>query len=372
MKHSHDEFWEKMQPAYPISKWERKIPIATGLEKFEHVNFKELIVNLDEIMQSIFEKKEEAIKLCEEGYHPLFTDMYENHNTGVVRFDCMFNQNNDLKVVEANTNRPDWLLMHDVTYNVLSNNESNIHLKQFLSWFDKNETICILYEDHFFKDPHYLEHEKLIESWYNSHIAVFDDLDFRDGDVFLNWESIDVVRLSMNSWRFSGKQFELLKRSGVRFVNTFDLAGFADKSLLLDIDHHMVMQSHILDKNIANKIKNNKDDYVLKPTNLNEWIWVILGVDQTQKDREWFIEENLWNNYLVQEYIDIDTKKVELYMDWEIKEVEMYYDFCPHLFYEKWELVWVWHVLVRYSSNKIVNVLKGGGIGYYCVDWKKI
>jgi hypothetical protein len=35
------------------------------------------------------------------------------------------------------------------------------------------------------------------------------------------------------------------------------------------------------------------------------------------------------------------------------------------MFYKKWKLIWVWQILVRYSKDKIVNVLKGGGIGYW-------
>jgi hypothetical protein len=35
------------------------------------------------------------------------------------------------------------------------------------------------------------------------------------------------------------------------------------------------------------------------------------------------------------------------------------------LFYKEGKLMWLWHILVRYSRNKIVNVLRWWGIGYY-------
>jgi hypothetical protein len=54
-----------------------------------------------------------------------------------------------------------------------------------------------------------------------------------------------------------------------------------------------------------------------------------------------------------------------MYQDKHIVESDFYYDFCPHLFYKNGKLIWVWRILVRYSPNKIVNVLKWGGIWYY-------
>lgn len=77
------------------------------------------------------------------------------------------------------------------------------------------------------------------------------------------------------------------------------------------------------------------------------------------------IQKNIWKQYLIQEHIDIQQKNVDIYIDGEIKSSKMYYDFCPHLFYDHGKLVGIWQVLVRYSNNKIVNVLRGGGIGYY-------
>lgn len=76
----------------------------------------------------------------------------------------------------------------------------------------------------------------------------------------------------------------------------------------------------------------------------------------------------MWKQYLAQEYINVTPKKTQLYLDWDIVESEVYYDFCPHIFYKNGKMIWCGHVLVRYSANRIVNVLKWGGIGY----WRQI
>jgi hypothetical protein len=57
-------------------------------------------------------------------------------------------------------------------------------------------------------------------------------LEFIDGNVFYQGNKIDIVRLSMNSGRFSEHEYSLLKSANLRFVNSFDMAGLADKSLL--------------------------------------------------------------------------------------------------------------------------------------------
>jgi hypothetical protein len=55
-------------------------------------------------------------------------------------------------------------------------------------------------------------------------------------------------------------------------------------------------------------------------------------------------------------------------LDWDIVESEVYYDFCPHIYYKEWKMIGCGQVLVRYSKNRIVNVLKWGGIWYWKQD----
>jgi hypothetical protein len=58
-------------------------------------------------MQKVFEKETQARELAEIGYGKQFTDLYEGKYTGIVRFDCMLDTNNTLKVIEVNTKWPD-------------------------------------------------------------------------------------------------------------------------------------------------------------------------------------------------------------------------------------------------------------------------
>lgn len=361
---SYKDFWEALKPAYPITKWEIKLPIATNLEEF-NIDHQEVVYLLDNVIQQLFQHNKEAIQLASLGYASWFTECYSNEFTWVIRFDCMFNHNKELKLVEANTNWPDGLLMHDITYGVLSDTNNTTHLDLFLQFFDKNKYTFILYEEWWFIDPHYLEYEKLKEKWYPVGIWTFEKLEFRNNNVYYNDHQIDTIRLSMNSWRFSQEEYTLLKNSHINFINTFDLAGLADKSLLQYINHNnMIMKTNRLTSENKDIFITQKNSYVLKPTNLNEWIWVIIWVDTTQEEREQHIKENINNNYLVQEFINIQTKQSTLYQDWDIITDMFYFDYCPHLFYKKWTLIWVWHTLVRYSKNKIVNVLRWWGIGY--------
>lgn len=119
----------------------------------------------------------------------------------------------------------------------------------------------------------------------------------------------------MNSGRFNAKEYQLLNNSGVRFINTFDLAGLADKSLLEGIESPMLMKTALLSKKNQKEIKANKNHYVLKPRNLNEGIGVIIGVDTQQVDWEQAIDLHLDENYLVQEYITVQNKKTNMYHD---------------------------------------------------------
>ncbi len=317
-------------------------------------------------MQQLFDKNNEAKHLACSGYDPWFVNCYSSEFTGVVRFDCMFDKDNNIKLVEANTNWPDGLLMHDITYSALdtTGEKNTTHLDLFLQFFEKDQHIFILYEEGGFIDPHYLEHEKLKENGYHASIGTFEKLVFKNGWVYYNDIKIEHIRLSMNSGRFSKEQYDLLKNSQVKFINTFDLAWLADKSLLENITNELIMKTHRLTYENRKIFINKKDNYVLKPTNLNEWIGVIIWPDTTQEERENALIKGVNENYLLQEFITISSKKATLYQDWTTVNWLFYYDYCPHLFYKKGKLMGIWHTLVRYSTNKIVNVLRGWAIGY--------
>lgn len=363
---SYEQFWEELVPAYPITKWEIKIPIATELETFD-VDFDNVVKNLDDVMQQLFKKNEEAKRVSTSSFEKWFTDLYKGNFTGIVRFDCMFNTDWKLKLVEVNTKWPDWLLMHDNTYSILSGTFCNKNLDLFLQLFDKEENIFIMYENEGFIDSHFLEYQKIVGRWYKASIWIFENLEFRDDSIFFDGNIVDVIRFSVSPWRLTENQISLLKNKKVRFVNTPDIAGMWDKSLLKWIENPMIMETFLLDEKIKDDLIQNKNNYVIKPTNLDEGNWVFIGIELSQEERERLIKENIGKKYLAQEYITISPKKTSLYLDGWIVEGDFYYDFCPHLFYKNGKLIGTGHVLVRYSKNKIVNVLRGGGIGY----WKR-
>ncbi len=364
---TYDQFREELKSAYPITHWEITLPIAVNLENFD-IDFWKVCKNLDDIMQQLFAKKDQAKEISKTAFAPWFTDLFTWKFTWIVRFDTMFNHNWELKLVEVNTKRPDGLLMHDNTYSALLDQSSNRNLDLFLQLFAKNDYIFIMYENAWFIDSHFLEYEKVKSRWYNVWIWTFEDIVFKDWFAYYQNNKIDVLRFSVSPWRLNENQIFLLKSAKLKYINTPDLASMWDKSLLQWIENEMIMKTSILDENIKDNLIQNKNDYVVKPTNKDEWNWVYIWLDLSQEKWEELINENLWKQYLAQEYIQVSPKKTQIYLDWDIIEKEVFYDFCPHIYYKNGKMIGYGQVLVRYSENRIVNVLKWWWIGYWKQD----
>jgi len=360
---SYDQFREELKSAYPVTHWELRLPIAAKLETFD-VDFDKVVKNLDNIMQQLFSKKDQAKEISKSAFAPWFTDLFTWEFTWIVRFDTMFNSNWELKLVEVNTKWPDGLLMHDNTYSALLDQPNNRNLDLFLQLFNQNDYIFIMYENAGFIDSHFLEYEKVKSRGYKVWIWTFDDIVFKDWFAYYQDNKIDVLRFSVSLWRLKENQISSLKSVKLKYINTPDLASMWDKSLLQWVENEMVMKTSLLDENIKDKLIHNKNDYVIKPTNKDEWNWVYIWLDLSQERREELININLWKQYLAQEYIQISPKMTQIYLDWDIVESEVYYDFCPHIYYKDGKMIGYGQVLVRYSANRIVNVLKWWGIGY--------
>ena len=354
---SYDQLRKELKSWFLITKWEFKLPIATKLEEFD-IDLEKLIKNLDDIMQQLFAKKDLAKEISKTAFAPWFTDLFTWEFTWVVRFDTMFNQDWELKLVEINAKRPDWLLIHDKIYSTLLDKEKNRNLDLFLQLFDKEEYIFIVYEEPCAIDVPFLEYETIKARWYKIWVWNFEDIVFKDWFAYYKENKIDVLRFSVSPWRLNENQISLLKSSNLKYINTPDLASMWDKSLMQWAENEMIMKTTILDKSIKNEIIQNKDKYVIKPTNKDEWNWVYIWIAISQPERENLINENLWKQYLAQEYIQVTPKTIQMYLDWDIKESKVYYDCCPHLFYKNWKMIGCWQVLVRYSPNRIVNLTK--------------
>ena len=132
-------------------------------------------------MQQLFAKAGETKEISISAFSEWFTDLFIWEFTGIVRFDTMFNQNWELKLVEVNTKWPDGLLMHDNTYSALLDRDNHRNLDLFLQLFDQNDYIFIMYENAGFIDSHFLEYEKVKSRWYKVWIWIFEDIVFKDG-----------------------------------------------------------------------------------------------------------------------------------------------------------------------------------------------
>ena len=354
---SYDQLRTELKSAFLITKWEFKLPIAVDLEVF-NIDFEKLIKNLDNIMQQLFAKIEQAKEISKSAFAPWFTDLFSWEFTGIVRFDTMFNKEWEPKLVEVNAKWPDWLLIHDKIYSALLNKEENRNLDLFLQLLDKDKYIFIMYKEPCAIDVPFLEYETLKSKWYKVWVWTFDDIVFKDWYAYNKDNKIDILRFSVSPWRLTEDQILRLKSVKLRYINTPDLASMWDKSLMQWIKNEMIMKTSTLDENIKIEIVENKDKYVIKPTNKDEWNWVYIWIEKTQSEWENIINENLWKQYLAQEYIQVEPKKIKMYLDWDIKESEVYYDCCPHIFYKNGKMIWCGQVLVRYSKNRIVNLTK--------------
>ena len=70
------------------------------------------------------------------------------------------------------------------------------------------------------------------------------------------------------------------------------------------------------------------------------------------------------DNYIVQEFVDMQKMKVSLYENGGIIEKELYFDLCPHLFVKEGKIIGDGLVLMRFSENRILNVAQWWWIGY--------
>ena len=107
----------------------------------------------------------------------------------------------------------------------------------------------------------------------------------------------------------------------------FSILHDRDKVDFLSERQHQFIEQHIpwtavfdsSDKELIDKLKQNKDDYLLKPTDLNAGQGVYIGRDHSGK--EW--EEILFNleddHYLAQEFIEVPQLEMPVYEEGELR-----------------------------------------------------
>ncbi|HMS91765.1 MAG TPA: hypothetical protein PKC87_06075, partial [Candidatus Absconditabacterales bacterium] len=291
--------------------------------------------------------------------------LLSNTFTGVVRLDCVLDQSGNTKILEINADYPDGLLMHDFTYSVISGFPTIKNLAMYQQLFDKNHTIFVLYKKGtFFVDAYYTEYYLLQQLGYTCYIGTEEDLTFDDGNVFFKGNIIHVIRRCMEIGKFTEGFLHDLSSYNVHFINSFDLRILGYKNLLQEIESPSIPKTFVIHHNNIDILLAHKDSYVIKPSNLFEGKGVYIGKYCEPKDWELAVKNSIHNNYIAQEFIDMQKMKVQMYDNGSIVEKELYFDVCPHIFVKDGKVIGDGLILMRFSENRILNVAQGGGIGY--------
>ncbi len=365
---SYDAFWEELSWAYPISKGELRLPIAThclevsGFDidvyrpQFEAI-IEELISSVESIGRDTIATKNAQAEII-----PFLSWNY----TGVVRFDCMIDTRWALKIIEINADYPDGLLLHDYTYGLLTGDTAyRGNHRAYEQFFRKDETTFIaIPKDAFFLDAYYGEYFFLKNMGYPVYIGSYDVLT-RDGESLMcEWHTIHHIRRCVEVGKMTSDDAERLRWARVRYTNSFDLRILWLKDNLALIDHPLIPKTiEITDENWWDFIT-EKDMWVIKPTNMFEGHGVYIWRDHSDDDWRGFLMKHKNETYIAQEFVEVSRVSMEFYDEWGIKGRDVYFDVCPHFFVVDGKIVEQWVTLVRYSENKILNVAQGGWIGY--------
>lgn len=367
--YTYDEFWELMKWAYPISKWALKLPISANIIEIASLDTNKLLMESKKIIQDLCDKISSSpdikTSFIEKNWELWLKKLLSNTFTWVVRLDCVLDQSGNTKILEINADYPDWLLMHDVTYSVLSGFPTIKNLAMYQQLFDKKHSIFVLYKKWtFFVDAYYTEYHLLQQFWYTCYIWTEEDLVFDDWNVFFKWHTIHVIRRCMEIWKFTEWFLHDLSSCNVRCINSFDLRVLWYKNLLQEIESPSIPKTFCLQYDDIDMVLAHKDSYVIKPSNLFEWKGVYIGKYCEAQDWEIAVRNSIHNNYIVQEFVDMQKIKIHLYDNGLIVEKELYFDICPHIFVKDGQVIGHGIVLMRFSENRITNVAQWGGIWY--------
>lgn len=359
----YNEFWNTLKEAYPVSKGEVRIPIASSFVDLG-IDTHVFMVKLENILKQALAASTKYAYEAKIESQP-FKKLLGDGLTGVVRFDCVVDARNEIKVLELNTDYPDGLLMHDYTYSALSGKNSKKHLDMFLSLFDTKKTIYIAHaKEQSFVDAYYLEKQLLEAHGFRVFIGAPEELSVRDTKVFFKEYEINVIRRCLEMKKINSEIIDRLSRTDVSFINTVDLRLAGLKSLLSHIEHPYIPKTYVLDDTVVAQITHDKDRFIIKPYDGAEGFDIYFGKDMSVSRWEELVKKHVNSNYIAQEFINLKKKKLEFYDNGGVFEKEVYFDLCPHFFVKRGEVIGSGYILVRFSENKIVNVTQGGGVGY--------
>ncbi len=403
------EFWDTLSSeAYPITKGKLRIPICIEpfvLEKNKYETLKkdvELFVSAARKIADKFYEDEEIQKIIviDDGEKKLIENSRNKDFLGIIRVDLFYGE--EAKIVEINADFPDGFFMHDVSSqtmltNFKNNNLSNpVHFKLFSELlidsganFDSN--IFIGYEkDRFFVDEFYLTEIKLKKlGWKNIFVGAFEDLIYKDNYFYFNSKKIDVIRRGSElsklrkNIKLINNLIEAQNNTDLIIINNFKMRLLGHKSLLavlsdnkfhkyLNVDEinsvkKLLPETLKLNIENYNRVFNDKDFWVLKPSDLAEGEGVIIGslvTNEIWKDalKKALINKDYW---ILQQKISIPSDEFNLYdnENGELKTVVRKYDFDPHVILFK-NGSKLGNILSRFSESDVLNVMKGGGLTY--------
>lgn len=356
---AYNAFYDRLLPAYPISKGEMRIPIATTIETNNREMVATLTQELGSLLQTLLDtqaSKDQAVnRATTMGEHkivPLITDEY----TGVVRFDCVLDQHSgQYKILEINCDYPDGLLLHDYTYAALSEAPQSIHHNLLDELFDDHEVVHVHHSD-----------EAVFLDGYDAERRLFVRNPKRTVSFGPSIEKLEsgTVRRCAEVTKLSPELCQLMAEKSLRYINTFALRTLGYKNLLETLEHPLIPTTIQLSALTLHTVEKEPERWVLKPADGCEGFGIYFGKDIATSDWQALIERLITQNYIAQEYVSLSTTPVSLYDEGTIVEKELYYDLCPHFFIKDGHVIGSGHNLMRYSTNPIVNVTQGGGLGY--------
>jgi hypothetical protein len=357
---AYEQFWHKLQPAYPISHGAIRLPIVADIITIENLNSTLLLNELKNILTTVLShhaSEDSAKERARAAGDAALTHLIDDDYTGVVRFDCLWNPDTaSVSVLEINCDYPDGLLLHDHTYSTLSGKPTNLHRSLLNQLYDQAHSTMVWHSaEAYFLDSYAIEANNLKALGLGGNMIT--DLDTTAPNT--------VIRRCIETSKIPPATFKKVKNSSLKFVNSIALRTLGYKDLLDKIEHPYILKTHKITTENSVYCNEHKDDLILKPLDGCEGRDIYFGHKINQVDWSKLISRLVNQNYVVQERAHIPKMKVRLYEAGTILEKILYYDLCPHFFIKNKQIIGSGHILMRFSENPVVNVTQGGGIGYY-------
>jgi len=243
----------------------------------------------------------------------------------------------NFKLIEINADAVEGVIQLDITSKWFSElfdfvGEPRYNREPFLSLFDK-PAIIVYPDNYLFVDEYYLE-SKLLKGPYIKESEFYENKKYRIYPIYRRAIDIDKVK-KLDYW---------LEKQNINDI-LFTIMG--NKANLAFLDKEVDWALDIVAKT---SFKPEFKKYVCKP---------YFGTHG-----EVYFEKR--DNCVYQEFIEIPKREISyLDIDDKIKKGIFYYDFNPYAFFDK--KLRFGNILLRFSKDHILNVAKGGGVGFYTI-----